>query len=644
VELTVSLVLLTVYLATLAPSVSLWDAGEFNAAIASLGIPHPPGTPLYIVIGNVWTRGLGFIPSALALNLLSAVATAIACGLLGGLLAKWTRDRLAGIAGGLTAGSMLAVWNNATETEIYALSLLLAVLMVVVGDQAGERDSPRLRLLLAYLIGLAIPIQISALVAAPAAILLASKGYRSAESRVTSHESRSRALALGGVLAVTAGVALGSAGIIATGAILVAASALRKGARLEAVALVAIAALGMSATFFMLLRAQHDPFINQGDPSTFGAMMDVVRRSQYQVPGLWPRQAPVWIQLATLFQYADWQVASGLDNAVAASWWRTPWSLGALMLAVAGARWHWRQDRRSARGAAVLLLMSSLGIVAVLNLKAGPSILDSVLPPGAAHEPRERDYFFALAFATTGVWVGAGAVLAARRWLSPRAVPAALLLAGLPILLNWRAANRRPDAAIASTLGESLLASAPPNAMLLVAGDNDTYTIWYRQAVLGERRDVVPVTVSLLPAAWYRRELARRHRLLDSTTVDYWRGEEATLRALVTAARERGRPVAAAVTVPHPVRARLAPSWTLGGMAYVPGSETAPLPDAMDTLATRRVADLISRRIPASVRDRDPATSYVLRVLRCPSQALRSGGNALDASPELTLDSRCNFK
>jgi hypothetical protein len=78
-----------------------------------------------------------------------------------------------------------------------------------------------------------------------------------------------------------------------------------------------------------------------------------------------------------------------------------------------------------------------------------------------------------------------------RRWLStiaPRLVTAVTLaVAGLPLILNWQAATRRPDALLATTFGEALLASAPPNAVLLVAGDNDSYTTWYRQAVLGER-------------------------------------------------------------------------------------------------------------------------------------------------------------
>jgi uncharacterized membrane protein len=126
-QVVVGVALLVVYGATLAPGITLWDAGEFNAAIGSLGIPHPPGTPLYILMARTWATTFSFLPQAVAVNLLSAVATAIACALLGGLLTRWTADRLAGIAAGISAGTMLAVWQNATETEIYALSMLLAV-------------------------------------------------------------------------------------------------------------------------------------------------------------------------------------------------------------------------------------------------------------------------------------------------------------------------------------------------------------------------------------------------------------------------------------------------------------------------------------------------------------------------------------
>ena len=102
---------------TLAPSVTLWDSGEFLAAIQSLGIPHPPGTPLYVVLGKVWS--LAFAPIfgfARSINLLSAVCTAAGCGILSSLFARWTDDGFAATAAGVTAGLMSTVWLSATET------------------------------------------------------------------------------------------------------------------------------------------------------------------------------------------------------------------------------------------------------------------------------------------------------------------------------------------------------------------------------------------------------------------------------------------------------------------------------------------------------------------------------------------------
>ena len=74
--------LLLVYAGTMAPGVTFWDAGEFIAAASGFGIPHPPGTPLFVSAGRMWTALFGSaIGIARASNLLSVCATALAGGL-----------------------------------------------------------------------------------------------------------------------------------------------------------------------------------------------------------------------------------------------------------------------------------------------------------------------------------------------------------------------------------------------------------------------------------------------------------------------------------------------------------------------------------------------------------------------------------
>src|SRR5881296_2606970 len=114
----VSLGALILYILTLAPTTQFWDTSEYIAAAYTLGIPHPPGNPLFTLIAHAW----GLIPWAAGyaerINLFAAVTSAIAAGCWFLIGERWMRGwvparlprRLAAVAGALVAATAFTVW------------------------------------------------------------------------------------------------------------------------------------------------------------------------------------------------------------------------------------------------------------------------------------------------------------------------------------------------------------------------------------------------------------------------------------------------------------------------------------------------------------------------------------------------------
>ncbi|GIW08378.1 MAG: hypothetical protein KatS3mg060_3183 [Dehalococcoidia bacterium] len=123
------LLALALYVRTLAPTVLAFDSGEFQFAAPTLGLAHPTGYPLYLLLGRLFAL-LPVGDVAYRLNLFSAVAAAGAVAfsfligltlLPGGLLAR----RLGAVAGAALAAVSYEFWSQAVIAEVYAFQLLL---------------------------------------------------------------------------------------------------------------------------------------------------------------------------------------------------------------------------------------------------------------------------------------------------------------------------------------------------------------------------------------------------------------------------------------------------------------------------------------------------------------------------------------
>lgn len=573
------MVLLATYLATAAPDLTFWDASELTAAARTLGIPHPPGTPLWVLIARVMSNMFSAAGPARAVTLVSVVTSALAGGLSAMMATRWIGARGA-VAAAVTAGTMLSIWNNATEAEVYSVSLLASIAMLAAGEYAGRHDvsddeRARWRGVVAWLVGLAIPLHLSVWVAVPASIAFAWRGKPPKAREWASY--------------------------------------------------VAIALLALSAVAVLPLLSQRGPLLDAGHPVTLSSLVDVLRRKQYAVAGLWPRRAPLWLQIGNVFEWADWQVAFGVHPSPEPNLARTALTVAWAWLGVLGLRALWKHDARVGRAMLVMAICGTLGVAGWLNLYAGPSYGAGILPANALHEARERDYFFVLGFWAWGMAAGAG--LASIATQLQRRMPAALAalpfaLAAVPLVANRDVADRtsEPAATLPRTVGRLLLESVPTNGVLFTAGDNDSFPLWYLQAVEQVRPDVAVITVPMLGAGWYRAQIARREHLLSDSTVLAWRGVEATLRASAESARAARRAVRVSALLDSSLRAQIDPNtgWALEGLVYAPAAQLTPQSSGIDLAALIRA----SERVPPSSlrplkRGADPAVQVMQALLRC---------------------------
>ncbi|MGV8162854.1 MAG: glycosyltransferase family 117 protein [Candidatus Nanoarchaeia archaeon] len=117
------------YFCTLAPTTYWDDSGEMITAAFTLGIPHPSGFPLFVLLGKLFS----FIPLytvAWRLNLMSALFSSLSVMLLSLITYRMTKDRFAGFAAGMVLAVLAVFWHYATVAEVYSLNMFLILLEI----------------------------------------------------------------------------------------------------------------------------------------------------------------------------------------------------------------------------------------------------------------------------------------------------------------------------------------------------------------------------------------------------------------------------------------------------------------------------------------------------------------------------------
>jgi hypothetical protein len=183
------------YLRTIEPTASLWDCGEFIASCFKLEVGHPPGNPVFMVMGNFFSlfAGGNVTKVSAMVNSMSALASAFTILFLFWTIthlarkillkdeSKFTPGRLiavigAGAVGAITYAFSDSFWFSAVEGEVYASSAFFTALVFWAilkwEDVADELHADRWIILIAFLMGLSIGVHLLNLLTIPAIVLV----------------------------------------------------------------------------------------------------------------------------------------------------------------------------------------------------------------------------------------------------------------------------------------------------------------------------------------------------------------------------------------------------------------------------------------------------------------------------------------
>jgi len=509
---------LILYTMTMEPSAPFWDSGEFIASAYTLGIPHSPSTPLYVLVGRVFT--LLPLPFSIAgrVNFISVLTGAL--GVLFAYLitirfldAMMGRSRtvfeaMVKVVGALVGALFLAFsntyWINATEAEVYALSSFfmgfMGWLVLKWDEDPTGPKATSLFCLLFYILALSVGFHLGTVLVFSGIFFFV---LMTKKKTFTNFQFLLAAFPMV--------IFLGDATIYRSGlftlilaavfiAVLVWYTAKTKS--MFALACTGLFVLGLSVHLYLMIRSRHNPALDEVNPESWRAFYYTLRREQYPPTNILLRKASFIFQLKHFNGYFQEQFE------MASAYLGQLMNLGSvipLALGIWGVIEQGTKHKKTFVMLFVTFVVVSLGLILFLNFS------DS--------EVRERSYFYSPAFYYFAVFIGIGAAsvlneirnFAARKGIVgavPVVVPCVVFLA-LPMftLSHHYFTHDRSRNYICQKYARNMLVGLEQNAIVYTNGDNDTFPLWYIQEVEHYRTDVRVVNLSLLNTPWYIQQL-----------------------------------------------------------------------------------------------------------------------------------------
>jgi hypothetical protein len=448
------------YYLTVAPTVSFWDCGEFIATSYIMGVPHPPGNPLYVIIG----RFFSILPIAgevaLRVNLISVVSSAASVFVAFWLILRLTlngKDQIpsgpariglgiGAFAGALVMGLSYTFWSNAVEAEVYGPSMLIMLITAYVAllwarDTAKPGNDRRL-ILIAYLLWLSLGIHMTTFILSiPIVLYMAYIDYTKDDFErwpvwillslfvLYAMPLQTQFLDLFGVdisafelesffiimcLALASSLAMYFLGRAKNSA----------AAKIWALTITVFAAgaVGYSTQAYIPIRAAQKPAINENDPSDWPRFKAFLERKQYgqesMVTRMFTRRGSWQSQFVSnpdfgLLRLLSEQYSSpdarltiarnnpgggGVDFGLSLS------IVYLLFFGLAGIMEAFRRSHEDGAFIILTMVLCTVGLVFYLNFSDGS--YNRTIAPIA--EVRDRDYFYTPGFMFYGILIGVG--------------------------------------------------------------------------------------------------------------------------------------------------------------------------------------------------------------------------------------------